>query len=266
MTRACRKHALIAHALFAWEAFHGIAAAQTITFSPPMPASDTPVTVTLTEPFDCAPQPLLVARVDGAFRFQSTLTDGVVQCPFIPFPPPNRTSFDETLGLLPAGTYAVTWDVYLKHVADGSTALVSSTSATLTVAAGALAISPGFTGNWYDPDASGHGFSIEVLPGNVLLAEWFVFAPDGGQAWFTASGPITGNHAVLQAYFPDGAGGRFPPNFDAARLQAQFWGTITFAFDDCNSGTVSWSPTATGYASGALPIRRLTLPAGLSCP
>lgn len=243
-----------------------VAAAQSITFSPAAPRSDEAVIATLTEPFDCAPQPVLAQRSEHAFVFESTLTDGVVQCPFIPFPPPNRTSFDMRLGLLPAGAYAITWNVYLKHVADGTTTRVSSTPASLVVAAGSMAISPGITGNWYDPDASGHGFSIEVLAGNVMLAEWYAFAPDGGQAWIAASGPISGNSAVLQGYYPVGPGGRFPPNFNPAQLQNEFWGTITFTFADCNSGQVSWFPAVAGYASGSLPIRRLTLPAGLSCP
>lgn len=242
------------------------ASAQTITFSPAAPKSDEPLTVTLTEPFDCAPQPVLSDRLDHAFVFRSTLTDGVVQCPAIPYPPPNRTSYDLRLGLLPAGSYSVTWNVYLKHVADGTTTPVSSTSASVAVAAGSLTISPGFTGNWYDPESSGHGFSIEILPGDVMLAEWYAFAPDGGQAWIAATGPISGNSAVLQGYYPVGAGGRFPPNFNPAQLQNQFWGTISFTFADCNSGEVSWLPAVAGYASGSLPIRRLTLPAGLRCP
>jgi hypothetical protein len=246
--------------------FGRLAIAQSITFSPLAPKSDEPVIATLTEPFDCAPQPVLSERSNDAFVFQSTLTDGIVHCPQIPFPPPNRTSFDLSLGLLPSGTYGVTWNVYLKHVADGSTTQMSSMSASVTVTPGNLSISPGFTGNWFDPNTSGHGFSIEVLPDNVMLAQWYAFAPDGGQVWIVATGPIAGNSAVLQGYYPVGPGGRFPPNFNPAQLQNQFWGTITFTFADCDVGQVSWSPVVAGYTSGALPIRRLTLPAGLSCP
>jgi len=127
-------------------------------------------------------------------------------------------------------------------------------------------ITPGFTGNWFDTAQSGHGFSIEVLAGNQMLAEWYVFGPDGGQVWLVATGPIAGNSATLQAFLPMGNGGRFPPNFDPAQLKNQAWGTITFTFDDCNSGQVSWQPTLTGYSAGSLPIERLTTPAGLSCP
>jgi len=122
------------------------------------------------------------------------------------------------------------------------------------------------TGNWFDPVQDGHGFSIEVLPGNRMLADWFVYAPNGGPAWIFAAGPITGNTAVLQGFQKIGIGGRFPPNFDPSKLQDLLWGTLTFTFTDCNSGQVSWQPVAAGYPSGSMPITRLTLPAGLSCP
>jgi hypothetical protein len=135
-----------------------------------------------------------------------------------------------------------------------------------SLAASAFSIGPGITGNWFDHNQSGHGFSIEVLPGNSMLAQWYVFAPNGGQAWIIATGPISGNSAVLQGFFPVGSGGRFPPNFDPSRVQNQAWGAITFTFTDCNNGQVNWQPIVAGYTSGSMPITRLTLPAGLSCP
>lgn len=129
-----------------------------------------------------------------------------------------------------------------------------------------ITISPGFTGNWFDTSQSGHGFSIEVLPGNQMLAQWYVFGPNGGQSWIVATGPITGDTAVLQGFQPVGSGGRFPPNFNTSQLTNQPWGAITFTFTDCDNGTVSWKPTAEGYTSGSIPISRLTMPAGLTCP
>ncbi|MGA9420740.1 MAG: hypothetical protein WBW61_00120, partial [Rhodanobacteraceae bacterium] len=127
-------------------------------------------------------------------------------------------------------------------------------------------ISAGITGSWFDPAQSGHGFSIEVLPGNVMLLYWYVFAPNGGQAWITAVGPINGNTAVLDASMTLGSGGRFPPNFNAAAVHNQPWGTITLTFTGCTNGEASWRPTAAGYPDGSMPITRLTQPDGLSCP
>src|SRR5262249_28580793 len=118
----------------------------------------------------------------------------------------------------------------------------------------------------FDQDQSGHGFAIEVLPGNAMLAQWYVYTPDGAPTWIVATGPVSGNTAVLQGFQKVGAGGRFPPGFDPSRLQNLPWGTLTFTFTDCTHGQASWQPIVAGYTDGSVPITRLTLPAGLSCP
>ncbi|MGA8279053.1 MAG: trypsin-like peptidase domain-containing protein [Rhodanobacteraceae bacterium] len=127
-------------------------------------------------------------------------------------------------------------------------------------------ITAGITGSWFDPAQSGHGFSIEVLPGNVMLLYWYVFAPNGGQAWITAVGPIDGNTAVLDASMTLGSGGRFPPHFNASAVHNEPWGTITLSFTDCSNGEAGWQPIVAGYPAGSMPITRLTQPDGLSCP
>ncbi len=130
------------------------------------------------------------------------------------------------------------------------------------------AIGAGFTGSWYDPAQSGHGFSLAGTgPGSPqqLLAYWFTFAPEGGQSWVAALGPVDGRQVVVHGVQTVGTGARFPPNFDAANAHQESWGTLTFTFSDCNHGHVDWNPTAPGYASGGMDLTRLTLPAGLTC-
>jgi hypothetical protein len=171
--------------------------------------------------------------------------------------PPIIQPYQETvnLGVLAPGNYAVVWPTLQlegEYVVEGANPPT-------------FAISPGISGNWFDPNESGHGFSIEVLDGNQMLAQWYVFAPGGGQAWIVATGPINGSTAVLQGFQALGSGGRFPPNYNPAAVASQPWGTITFTFADCNSGQASWSPTAAGYSAGSIPISRLTIPAGMSC-
>jgi hypothetical protein len=136
---------------------------------------------------------------------------------------------------------------------------------------GAFAIGPGITGSWFDPSQSGHGFAIEVLPETPvpqLLVYWFAFAPYpvGGTTWIWGAGPINGNQAVISASQVAGPGGFFPPNFDPSQVSGVPWGTITFTFTDCTNGIASWQPTVAGYTAGTIPITRLTLPAGLTCP
>ena len=130
-----------------------------------------------------------------------------------------------------------------------------------------MRIGPGMTGTWFVPDQNGHGFTIEVLPGEPLkmMMSWFVFEPQGGPAWIIAHGPIEGARAVLQGTRMAGSGGRFPPNFDSAGVRAEPWGTLTLAFGVCNNGRVEWDSTAPGYGYGIVNIQRLTLPSGLTC-
>lgn len=128
-------------------------------------------------------------------------------------------------------------------------------------------ITSGFTGTWVDSAASGQmGMGLEVLPGNNLVAEVYTYGADGGQLWVGGVGPIDGDTATITVTTIHGPGGRFPPNFDPAGVQNTPWGTLTFSFTDCNHGTVAWNPVVPGFGSGSLPISRVTLPAGLSCP
>ena len=101
-------------------------------------------------------------------------------------------------------------------------------------------------GSRFDPATDGHGFSIEVLPGNRMLADWYVYAPNGGPVWIVATGTISGNTGVLQGFQKIGIGGRFPPDFDPSKLEDLLWGTLIFTFTDCNHGQVSWQPIVGG--------------------
>ncbi len=129
-----------------------------------------------------------------------------------------------------------------------------------------FAIGAGMTGNWYSPAQSGHGFEIQVLPGNQLLVEWFVFTPDGQPTWIIGTGPISGDTAIVQGFQQVGPGGRFPPRFNSAQVHPQPWGTLEFQFSGCDAGEVRWTAVAPGYGNGSLPLVRLTMPLGLTCP
>lgn len=132
---------------------------------------------------------------------------------------------------------------------------------------GDLPITNGFTGSWADVGMAGQfGIAIEVLPGNLLVVEVYMFAPAGGQAWIGGLGPIDGSRAIIAMTTINGPGGRFGANFDPARVQNTPWGTVSVHFSDCYHGTLEWDSDVPGYGSGSVGIVRLTLPAGLACP
>jgi hypothetical protein len=134
-------------------------------------------------------------------------------------------------------------------------------------------IGGGMSGNWFDPSPNqgGHGFQIEVLPDNGMLAIWFVFNPAGtAQGWIFAQGVYTPGSATttLPAFIEQG--GAFPPNFDSRHVDAKAWGTLKFEFDDCDHGSATWTANADSAAAGyhdvTFPIQRLTRIVGTACP
>jgi plastocyanin len=128
-----------------------------------------------------------------------------------------------------------------------------------------FAIGPGITGAWYDPAQNGHGLFVEILPGNRVFVGWFTFNPAGTQqAWFVGTGTYSGNTAIITPVSLP-TGGRWIPNFDPGQIVNNFWGTLTFAFSDCNHGTVDFD-SVLGYGTGSMNLTRLTQPAGLTCP
>lgn len=127
-------------------------------------------------------------------------------------------------------------------------------------------INSGMTGSWYDPNQSGHGFSLQILPGNILLADWYTFTPEGEATWIDASGAFSGGVAKVDAYQIVGSGAKFPPHFDAKNVRPQLWGSLTFSFTDCNHGQVSWSSVFPNYGSGTMNLTRLTQPTDTACP
>jgi plastocyanin len=145
--------------------------------------------------------------------------------------------------------------------------------ATITVSAPGQAIVPGISGNWFDPTANqgGHGFQLEVLPDNGMLAIWFVFNPAGtAQNWIFMQGSYdpASNTATLPAFLEQG--GAFLPNFDAGKVSVTPWGSLQFTFTDCDNGNATWKSNAASFAAGygdvSFPIRRVTQLAGVACP
>jgi hypothetical protein len=109
--------------------------AQSIGVSPASPTSSDAITATFTQPFDCsAPQPSLVDQSGTSLTFESVLPNGIVNCPFIPVPPPQVSQFSAALGTLGAGMYTVTWKIY-RAQPSGSPQLLSTASASFTVSA-----------------------------------------------------------------------------------------------------------------------------------
>jgi len=139
-------------------------------------------------------------------------------------------------------------------------------------------LDPGLTGTWWGgASRDGEGFVLEFGFSNgvlTLFASFYTYDTMGNQAWLVAvptNGLEAGSNTVaVTVYQPVGAmwGDDFDPA-DVVRLPP--WGTGTFTFDSCTSGSVTLTPGAEAQGAGytALvdyPLARDLLVSGVSCP
>lgn len=126
-------------------------------------------------------------------------------------------------------------------------------------------VQAGHSGTYLTPGRDGEGWLVEVLNETTALIIWFSFTPQdsdtGIQAWFGGVGMIDGNRIVVsQANITSGA--VFGDDFDPDDVVRTLWGSIEFAFDGRNSGTMTFSGLPE-YGSGSRPFVRLSGIVGL---
>ncbi|WP_376695740.1 hypothetical protein [Wenzhouxiangella sp. EGI_FJ10305] len=134
-----------------------------------------------------------------------------------------------------------------------------------------------YAGAWYNPESSGEGFLVEVLPDHRIVAYWFTYQPDdsGRQAWMVGDGSFVDKGVVLAPAWPwqeraelklyQPTGGSFGHNFDPDDVQLVEWGDFIIEFNDEDTGRVEWNSNIDGYGSGEYPIERLAQPKLADC-
>lgn len=135
-------------------------------------------------------------------------------------------------------------------------------SLALAWASASQAQTDNYTGTWYNPSQDGHGLNIERLENGSLLVIWYVYRPDGSSTFLL--GIATQSSGTWTATLQQAEGMVFG-DFNPATNQLTNWGTIEMVFNDCDSGTLSWTSSATGYPDGSIPIQRLTSAQGANC-
>jgi N-acetylneuraminic acid mutarotase len=111
----------------------------------------------------------------------------------------------------------------------------------LTVESG-IPINAGHSGAWFNPDTSGQGQFIDVVPEDqFMFISWFTFTDAASdnpneQQWYTAQGNYSGDTAVLDLF--ETLGGKFDDPQEVTTTQV---GEVTLTFSDCNQGMMSYS-------------------------
>jgi uncharacterized repeat protein (TIGR01451 family) len=130
---------------------------------------------------------------------------------------------------------------------------VMSQADPLRAESGSIVLDGSFSGNWYDPGQSGHGFLLEALPDGDFYATWYTY--DAGEPLFLQGRATpSGNQLTVSLFdarstgFPVGAGG----------ATTRTWGTLTLSFSSSNDAIASWEPVVEGFMPGSMSLHRLS--------
>jgi hypothetical protein len=121
------------------------------------------------------------------------------------------------------------------------------------------------SGSYFHPDQSGHGFTIEIVPGanpERVVVTWFAYI-NGEQIWLSGLGEINGN--MITAELSSHSQGQFPPNFESSDVVETPWGLISLSFSDNDHARVSWFPSDERFTDGELDVERLSHLKGHRC-
>ena len=134
------------------------------------------------------------------------------------------------------------------------------------------------SGAWYDPDRSGEGFVVEVLPDGRAVVYWYTYTPDdsGRQAWMIGTGgmqsptvpaPSTGSPEAFVDIDPlhQPQGGTYGPAFDPSDVSSVDWGSLRMEFFSDGTGQVTFESNLPAYGNGSFPIERLARPKLAEC-
>ena len=129
-------------------------------------------------------------------------------------------------------------------------------------------INPGLSGAWFNPETSGQGWLIDVIEretGLGFFVAWFTYDVDPPTAdeldgfgsrqhrWFTASGDVSGDTAVLDIFL--NSGGVFN---DPRETTLEPVGSMTIQFSDCTNAQLSFDFDDSDDNDGSVEIIRLS--------
>jgi hypothetical protein len=114
-----------------------------------------------------------------------------------------------------------------------------------------IGLNPGLTGNWWGgPNRNGEGFLLEVADsgGLTLVVSFYTYDAAGNQVWLIAFGPAnTGMSSTVTVFISSGR--KWGEDANQADFTDEF-GTATFTFSACNSGSFTLTPNAEYMSQG----------------
>lgn len=122
------------------------------------------------------------------------------------------------------------------------------------------------SGAWYNPEANGEGFVVEVIEDGRGVVYWFTYQPysSGRQAWMMGDGHFEGQTLIIDNLVQP-VGTRFGRDFAIGEIDFARWGRLEIEFDDDLNGHVWFESELAGYGTGNYPIERLARPMLAEC-
>jgi len=127
-------------------------------------------------------------------------------------------------------------------------------------------IEAGTSAAWYDPERSGEGFMLEILPASRAVMYWFTYDTEGRQDWYAAQGEVIGNRLIFPQLLRV-SGGEFGPGFDPGKVTRTPVGSASFIWSSCDEGAMSWviDGDGGGRRQGRMNLIRLSRIMGIDC-
>lgn len=128
-------------------------------------------------------------------------------------------------------------------------------------------VRPEYSGAWFNPDQSGHGFSIEVLSAERSVIFWYAYDPFGDPIFLYGDATNVGNTLQVDVYYLQGmVWGEFDPETN----EMLDWGTLRITFHDCTNATLEYDSileyeSGEAFGSGEMPLVRLASIDGFKC-
>jgi hypothetical protein len=129
-----------------------------------------------------------------------------------------------------------------------------------------MALEPGHSAMWFNPERSGEGLVVEVLASDRVLLYWFTYDDEGHQRWLQGVGILTsgedGPASIDFSEFYSTRGPIFGPAFNPDDLEIIPVGTASLVFQGCESGTFHFDVNG---ETGQIPLVRLSRTMGSTC-
>lgn len=127
--------------------------------------------------------------------------------------------------------------------------------------AGGAVLPSDVNGTWYDPARSGEGFVVQADSAGGAQLVWFTYDAAGTQRWLFG----TYNASTQRFDLVRPVGTRFGPDFSAAAVVREEFGTLQLDRLGCDALRVRYRAVAATDVGLDLTLTRLTTPSGIHC-